>query len=299
MLSSQRPSLTVGVAFDDAYLLPGLIALISAAKALPGEVEELVVMTNVGASSLELIAQVEKRQGMRIRTVRPSEVTAGLSHLPHLSPMTNARLDLRAWSINTDQFLYLDSDTFTVRRPRLPGRLPDGIAVAGAIDAVIPTHGHLARLRRDLSGLKLFSENSEEVYVNAGVLLIDVGEWQRQGLGNVCMKLMTSYPQLSDQDAINLALAGNKVLLTPCMNAQTADRSWRRGRRVGGKENPAGKGSCPVQVVHFTADKPWKCMHPRPSHAKWMKFLLGQLPRPAQNGVWLSQSLWGESLKGS
>lgn len=284
------PSLTVGVAFDDAYLLPGLIALVSAAKALRGESIELVVMTDVDASSDEFITRVEARHGLRIRKVRPSEKTVTLSHLPHLSPMTNARLDLEAWDLTTDRFLYLDSDTFTVRRPSLPARLPSGVAVAGVVDAVIPTHGHLGRLRRDLSRQMLFSEGSREVYLNAGVLLVDVAEWERQDLGKICMEMIASYPNLSDQDALNLALTGRMTSLPVTANAQTALRAGGLSRLVkqGLRRTPAVP---PSEIVHFTADKPWKSPRPSPLHAKWLGFLVSELPQPGESMRWLARSL--------
>ena len=205
--------------------------------------------------------------------------------------MTNARLDLEAWDLNTDRFLYLDSDTLTAQRPDLPSQLTDGIAVAGAVDAVIPTHGDLARLRGDLNAPWLFTENSQEAYVNAGVLLVDVAEWERQGVGDACMELISAFPQLSDQDALNLVLAGKKDILAPRVNAQTAQRAWRSGRSLGDNVSQAGPRGYQPQVIHFTADKPWKAPRPRPSHAKWMKFLLGQLPQPSENVRWLARSL--------
>lgn len=205
--------------------------------------------------------------------------------------MTNARLDLEAWDLTTDRFLYLDSDTFTVRRPSLPARLPSGVAVAGVVDAVIPTHGHLGRLRRDLSRQTLFSEGSREVYVNAGVLLVDVAEWERQGLGKICMEMIASYPNLSDQDALNLALAGRLTSLPVTANAQTALRAGRLSSLVkqGLRRTPAFLP--PSEIVHFTADKPWKSPRPSPFHAKWLGFLVSELPQPGESMRWLARSL--------
>lgn len=290
-ITDNRPTLTVGVAFDESYLLPGLVALVSAAKALRDQCDGLVVMADVSDASLDFVAKVGHRNGLSIRRVRPSARTTRLSHLPHLSPMTNARLDLSAWDIDTDHFLYLDSDTFTVRSPRLPSTIPAGAVACAAMDAVIPTHGRLAHLRPDLASPALFSRESREIYVNAGVLLVEVAAWTDQAVGELCMELMTKFPRLSDQDALNIALLGRKYVLPPQMNAQTAFRSSIPGRTLIPRGREIDWGDERSAVIHFTADKPWKSPKPKPSHLRWLAFLLRQIPSPRDSTRWVAGSL--------
>lgn len=85
----------------------------------------------------------------------------------------------------------MDADTLTAGQPDLPCQLPGEAAVGAVVDAAIPTHGQLARFRPDLESPQLFPAESRVQYVNAGVLLIDVPQWEAQHMGDRCIDLIS------------------------------------------------------------------------------------------------------------
>lgn len=140
-------------------------------------------------------------------------------------------------SPEVEQILYLDADTIVVDslRPLLATDMA-GFPVA-AVGGV--SEGDCRRLDLPLTVKTL----------NSGVLLINVKEWLARDLTRACLEIANDANRplkFFDQDALNIALAGDFVALDIRWNVATGASS----------DKPA--------IFHFTHDKPnsIRCKHP-------------------------------------
>lgn len=177
----------------------------------------------------------------------------------HLSHATYFRL-FAPEKIRADRILYFDVDLIiqTNISPLLEMDLKNH-AVAGALDNN-PSNGFRERI-----GLEL-----DEPYINTGVLLINAKLWRTQRLTR---SLITFYAEhknrlrWGDQDLLNAALAGKKVVL---------DQQWNimYGDLINGKfELPDFDRDSFQGVFHFnTSEKPWRKWSIQPYRALYQKY---------------------------
>lgn len=99
-----------------------------------------------------------------------------------------------------------------------------------------------------------------DTYFNSGVLLMDLDQFRRRGLGEKAIKIIFDNPKLRfpDQDALNLALDGDVVLLPQRWNTMTCEKltavhpgmpSSLRERVKSAFDDPA--------ILHYATHKPW------------------------------------------
>ncbi len=114
------------------------------------------------------------------------------------------------------------------------------------------------------------------VYVNSGVLVMDLAQWRRDGL---CGRLLDCARRLGpravyfDQDALNVALQGEIALLDRRWNVQTLMLGrWYRRRMPADHRATAAARRAPG-IVHFsTAAKPWKFRVRTRRRAEYFRF---------------------------
>ncbi len=105
----------------------------------------------------------------------------------------------------------------------------------------------------------------DDAYFNAGVILIDLDAWRREGIHRQAVDVLRAEPlPFADQDALNVTLRRRWAPLPRRWNVQTADfdengLAWVLDRAgvEAAIDNPG--------VVHFTErPKPWQvgCLHP-------------------------------------
>jgi lipopolysaccharide biosynthesis glycosyltransferase len=174
---------------------------------------------------------------------------------------------------DVDRVLYLDSDVIV--RSALDGIWGmdlRGQPVAAVADAYLNDPASRARLGT-LVG------NEVPVYLNAGVMLIDIPRFRADGIGPAALALLGRLHRdlaYADQDALNAVLAGRWTRLPARWNAQSM---WftpafcfaamtlppeQRDEVVQAVFDPA--------IVHYTtASKPWQFMNTHPlKHEYWV-----------------------------
>ena len=238
--------------------------------------KNLVVPLGVAAASLGRVTPVGSRlvifqQGIDANEQAwvKAQISAGLSvefvevtdaliadvELPaHLPPATLFRLvvaDLLPDDVQ--RVVYLDIDLLIREDPSPLFDAPTQV-LAAARDVYRPWVGGRPALPWRELGL-----NPALPYFNAGVLAIDLPAWRTSGIPERCWDLLRDYfLPYSDQDALNLVLAGEWDEFDPRWNLQAdafIDQSF--GWVVSDHEQ-LQTAIDDAAIVHFTgADKPW------------------------------------------
>jgi len=97
-------------------------------------------------------------------------------------------------------------------------------------------------------------------YVNAGVLLLNLWRWRREGIGRRLIRFVEEHGELTfhDQDAINAVLHDSILLLDRRWNVQA--QMYCARRRAVGDDLEAIREACrTAAVIHYAGpEKPWR-----------------------------------------
>lgn len=114
------------------------------------------------------------------------------------------------------------------------------------------------------------------VYVNSGVLVMDLAAWRRDGL---CQRLLDCAAELGpravywDQDALNVALQGEIALLDRRWNVQTLMLGGWYGSAMPRDHAASAAARHAPGIVHFsTGAKPWKFRARTRRRADYLRF---------------------------
>ena len=164
-----------------------------------------------------------------------------------------------------DRIFYLDADQVVMAdlRPLLELDL-DGRALAAAPDL----WGHL---RLGPLGLP-----PDHVYVNAGLMLLNLRYWREHGLvAKLCghVERNAAILELHDQDALNAVLHRRILVLPQRWNVQA--QMFRLPRRVLGGRHAEIRAACrDPAVIHFAGpDKPWQFRKPMAGRRHYFRHL--------------------------
>lgn len=200
-----------------------------------------------------VLAQVPAGLTVEFVTVTDSLVD-GVALPAHLPPATLFRLvvgDLLPDDVQ--RVVYLDIDVLIREDPSPLFDAPVGV-LAAARDVYRPWVGG-----RPLIPWSELEVDPATSYFNAGVLAIDLQAWRSADVANRCLELLRShFLEYSDQDALNLVLAGEWDELDPRWNLQSdAFLSQSLGWVVSDRARLQAAVD-DAAIVHFTgADKPW------------------------------------------
>lgn len=183
----------------------------------------------------------------------------------HYPPSAYARLLMgELLPAAVTRVLYLDADTIVLRDLAALWETPLGGAVMGAIADLPRANGCSARLAA-LVDQAVHPYDADIVYVQSGVMLIDLAAFRAEGLGHRAVACLTDYPMLTfpDQDALNLLVGARRQLLDPRWN-QMSSVYWDGAERDFGADELAELRDRPF-IVHYSGrPKPWElgCRHP-------------------------------------
>jgi lipopolysaccharide biosynthesis glycosyltransferase len=204
-------------------------------------------------------------------TITHHDIEAAVESFPAMtvvgSQMTWARVVLADVLADLDRVLYVDGDTLTVQSalPLWEESL-DGAVVAAVTD--VHDHAHHPYLHS-------LGIGDPAEYFNAGVVLIDLGEWRRCGLTEALVDFVEARgPHLRwhDQDALNVVCAGRRKHLHPRWNAMNS--LWRPNglaAEMFGADTVAEAIADPA-ILHFegpSVNKPWHYLSRHPWRASY------------------------------
>ncbi len=237
------------LAADSAYAMPlaTTIRSVAEANASAWPLEIHVIHDGIDSATQQRIFDSSPRGSVTIdwHAIDVSLFASDYIPLPYISRMTFSRLVLP--SVLTERVgkvLYLDSDilVFGDLSPLCDIDLSD--AVIGAV--LDPLDAEVKRNKRGLEKVPRVGH-----YFNAGVLLVDLGNWRNAQVTEKALNYLDRFPKspFSDQDALNVACDGRWKQLDSKWNFQCEPHesivSAVDARR------PA--------IAHFvTKSKPWK-----------------------------------------
>jgi lipopolysaccharide biosynthesis glycosyltransferase len=211
---------------DEAFAMPLAVALRSMVEAnRTGQLLHVFVLTSDVSISAKRKVVDSLPEGSVILSWVPVDPTPfeRFRTRPHISSMTYVRLllpDILPGSIT--KVLYVDPDILVLDDLAPLWQTALGDAVVGAVVDIFSEASarRLGLIDRDRRGSDC--PTSAE-YFNAGVLLIDLMQWRREGITEAAFEYLREHPEttLSDQDALNVACAGRWKRLDSRWNFQT------------------------------------------------------------------------------
>ncbi|WP_241807328.1 glycosyltransferase family 8 protein [Latilactobacillus sakei] len=179
-----------------------------------------------------------------------------------------------------ERVLYLDLDTLirTDLTPLYNSDLENNI-----IGAVIDP-GKALTLKR----LGVPQSQANNIYFNAGVLLIDTVLWERHHISQKILAMMVPYPgrRVNDiQDTLNVVLAGRAKLLAPQWNVQNTIL-FKTYEPINNEYRQLFKQVIKApKIIHFTTEKkPWEVFLNHPYMPEYQTYL-AQLPADKRDQI--------------
>ena len=144
--------------------------------------------------------------------------------------------------------LYLDSDVVVEGDVARLWALPDeGKAFRAALDDGIRGTSFV----RDHLGFGGLAADAP--YFNSGVMLIDLRRWKAARISERTLQVLAEHSDRcvhADQDALNIAAAGNWSVLSSAWNRQFSGmNAWPQ---------TDGAPNAPIGIIHFVDGKPWQ-----------------------------------------
>lgn len=254
-------AIDVVFASDANYVMPLAVAMSSTAVNVAPHrpLRFHVLQSGIGPELRAKVARSVERATSRNAEIHwldvPMHRIAGLKvNHAHLSALTFARLLIpELLPANVDKALYLDSD-IVVREDigELWERNLEGRSVWAARDAI----GFVSK-PGGISNFRELGIPQDAHYFNAGVLLINLAKWRREGTGRRLLEYLEVHRdivQWVDQEALNAVLWDDWGELEYRWNSQIAWRRFRQGKAIPNWTPDYSRRS----IVHFaTSEKPW------------------------------------------
>lgn len=246
--------ITVALAFDDKYMPHGSTTIASLLSNCDGGDEFRIIVLDTGLSSesrSRLKTLVESKAKLDIVEVSENLIGHLPSHKHAVS--TYARLFLADLVPELRRVIYLDSDVLVLGSLRPMWETCLGDSVCGVVqDAMC----QMSPLRNDADNLPNVDTRR---YFNAGVMLIDLDKWQSFSVKGRTLEVIDEMRERlrhSDQDALNVVLAGKVKFLHPKWNFQIP-LFWPIKNGFSYESDWHEAQLSPV-IVHFTTSrKPW------------------------------------------
>ena len=236
-------------------LVPGLFVLETVRARRSAHADHDLVLVTTGPGD---VTDVHRRwlsdRGIRLRDDFDLSILQGIEiSEARLTKATLLKLLLaETLADRYDRILYLDAD-LTIHEELAPIFSLDtrGRPLAAVPSAASRTGFNWQRRRSEAAHFQALGMTEPHRFVNAGVMLIDVGQWNREDLTARSLDFIRRNPsicRLPDEDALNAILDGHVAELSPVWNLWAA--IWA-DREVRALVQPA--------IIHYVGpNKPWK-----------------------------------------
>jgi len=267
------------VAIDESYAQHCCVMLVSVLENNPDQAFDFHILTDglseCSRSRLESVAKRHTDCRLDVRLVDDADFRDLKLNIPHVSRHTYYRYAIAELYPQLDKALYLDAD----------------LVVRGSLAELWNTDlaGYLCAGVRDLGIEELHYKPEigfelDELYINAGVLLLNLAEMRREGLfRRLCDKTaeLEGRIRFQDQDVINIVCRGRILELPERFNF-----TWEHTRAF-----PARRAE--AVIVHYTgARKPWSAAFcPNPLKGIYYQYLARTPYASARYGLQFRQAV--------
>jgi lipopolysaccharide biosynthesis glycosyltransferase len=257
----------VGLCFDENYLLPGLVTIISVADSTSAcdrkSVAIRVITNDLTKPHADVVAAFSRALGFgsfdlkwrrdeRYERCRTAELT-------HITAATYLRFDFSPDFVQRPYFVYLDSDLLVLDDISSPFESVSASHLGVVRDEFSPTIGKSAALPGFVDHFPSFYGSP---YFNAGAIWLDTNLMPtvKNGVVDILEGRKRRYIYYNEQDAMNIWLLDNgRVMQLPShLNRFEIDRFLELGAWAKGARGPAPDVKGPRHVLHFVGElKPW------------------------------------------
>jgi lipopolysaccharide biosynthesis glycosyltransferase len=207
---------------------------------------------------------------IEFHAIRPSAVR-GMPTMGRIPRVMWYRLLLPELLCDRGRVVYLDCDTLVTDDLTALWELDMRGCCVAAVTNLLPPD-----LRHRPAQLGL----TEASYFNSGVLLVDLEGWRASGCAEQIARLARERPNsliFPDQDALNIVLAGSRLMLHPRWNCQNSIMYYTWAADVLGAEAVAQARANPA-IVHFEGPafaKPWDAGSTHPYRSAYLEHRAG------------------------
>ncbi len=267
MKATFETPLVIACAADANYALPLAVMLKSAFDALPEATPCEVYVVDDGMDALTRSKVMQSVPAtVQVHWIqRPETEFQDLPNWGRMALTTYHKLTIGEWlPESVSQAIWIDCDTLVLRDLRELWQLDFGGAIAlGVQDVVVPT----AASTFGIAGYKELDIAGDAPYFNAGILVLDLVSWRKQGIGASAWDYLVRFHDrvyFWDQEALNAALAGKWKLI---------DSRWNLNPLM--NRFILGKVADPEPwILHFTGNlKPWNYLGQSDYHTLYYAYL--------------------------
>lgn len=258
----QVPRFAVVYCVDENYVDYAAVSVFSLLTNSRQGRPRIYVFSDLGADRLKAAFGWMYRESS-IEFVASGELAASLPDTPmparnisHWTPTSWLRVFVPN-ALPEDRLLYLDSDTIVDCDIARLAELDIGSAIVGGVRERLFERQALRALNKDPGA---------DIYLNAGVLLINSEAWRRNHVTSRVIEFRSGHDcRWIDQDALNGALSGEEKAQIPARYNITT-HYYIVTRKSFAEEYAGG-------IIHYTGpDKPWAAWMNDPSKKIWQAY---------------------------
>jgi lipopolysaccharide biosynthesis glycosyltransferase len=255
----------IGLCFDEIYLLPGLVTIMSVAESTSAADRKSIairtITNDLTKAHAEAIADFVKALGFGSfdHEWRRLDERYRIIDIDYITATTYLRFDFSPDYVQRPYLVYLDSDVLVLDDIASPFNSLDASGLGAVPDEFLPTVGE----RNALPGLvRRFPSLGGSPYFNAGALWLNTNVMQtvKHGVRNVLSGSKRRYIRFNDQDAMNIWLLEHRCVaqLPGHLNRFEIGRELEQSDRIQKSVPALLDGPRDASVLHFVGwVKPW------------------------------------------
>lgn len=286
------------ITISDSYVPYAGVMLQSLADSNPELTFDVyIICPDISQTSKKMLDEQfknEKSEAIRLEFPDiPQNINDEINRMaPYLVKSLNTSFILRLYSPriipeHIHQILYMDVDTLVISplSELATMQLNQTTALAAVKDLV-----------RGDDYQRLGINESNHIYFNSGIMLLNLDYWRKNMVGEKCLELLrknSTLYMMPDQDALNVVCQGHVEYLHPkfnCLIFFFAKREFLDARiRKEERENIREATECPAIIHYVFVNKPWHKDSFLPKKDLWMatlhKTVWKNIPIKYKNGL--------------
>lgn len=280
----------IGLCFDENYLLPGLVTIMSVADSTSAcdrkSIAIRIITNDLTKPHADAIAAFSTALGfgsfdLKWRSAEGKYLRSHIIDLAHITATTYLKFDFSPDFVQRPYLVYLDSDVLVLDDISSPFNSVGASQLGVVRDELSPTVGECAALPGLVDHFPSFYGRP---YFNAGAFWLDTKLMPiiKNGVLDILGGRKKRFIYYNEQDAMNIWLLeqGGVMQLPGHLNRFEIGRLLELGAWSKGARGPAPKGPRNASVLHFVGQsKPWLKHCPTTPDVRFYCFQLTEAQR--------------------